>query len=129
VRNGDRTEEAKVVEVQHGPSPGGLSDREGSPPEQRMDVVSVDDIGAEAIDRRFDLHVGHAAAEQPPRREPSPCLGARGLYELDLVTAAFEQLGDVRNRALLAPLGSVSVVQQQNAHVRGRDCGNVWAGR
>jgi hypothetical protein len=77
-----------------------------------MDVVSMDYIGEEAVDRVLNLFVGDAAAEQPPGRVCRSALGARGLERFDVVAALREQALEIRHRALLSPLGSVSVVQE-----------------
>src|SRR5205085_8066471 len=68
VGNPDRAEQPKIVEVKHGAGarlPGGL---ECAPAEQRMDVVRVDDIGAEPANRCADLIWIKAARGQAMRR-------------------------------------------------------------
>ena len=112
----DRAEQAEVVEVKHRPGPRRPRSGESPPPEQRMDVVGVDDVRAHPPHRGPDLLRIHAPGQEPPRGPRSARRRARALESLHLVASGGEQPEDVFDRPLLSPQRPVAVVQQQNAH-------------
>ena len=112
----DRAEQPEVVEVEHRAGAGRAGRGQRAPAEQRMDVVGVDDVGAQAAHGAPDLvGVQPAGGQRSCRRDPAD-LGARALYQLDGVPAGAQQGHQVGDRALLASLEAVPVMQQQDAH-------------
>ena len=75
----------------------------------------MDHVGFEPPYRVCDLAWIESTAQEASRRRPGPDLIAGALEHLDLVSVRFQQPRDVRDRALLAALLAVPVMEQQDA--------------
>ena len=100
------------MEVQHDPSPGRARRRQPARSDQRLHVVGVDDVGAQLGDRRGNLLLRRA-----PAQERRGGLEARRVRRAPLeqpVRVAGVRDGALlqRDRALLAALQAVAVVEQ-----------------
>ena len=100
------------MQVQHRARPGLTRRRQRAPPEQRVQVVGVDDVGAHPADGLRDLLGVRAAADQRPGRGHVAEAGARTLEHRDRVAPRPQQRLQIGDRPLLAALEPVTVVKQ-----------------
>ena len=102
--------------MQHHGGAGRARGRERAPAEQGVDVVDVDQIGAEPLNGGGDLLGIDASAGQRPGGLNASQVGAGALQQLtawpwrDSISTRFD------DRALLAAGRAIAVVEHQDAH-------------
>ena len=107
------------MQVQHHPRSGRSGCSQAARSDQRLHVVHVDDVGAEAVDGGGDIGLVAAAAQQRPRGAGAARLARQALEQGVLDTRPAQRPQLQLDRPLLPALGPVAVVDDEPAHRRG----------
>src|SRR4029079_8600750 len=115
-RDPDRAEEPQVVEVHDDGGAGAAGGLQGARPEQGQRVVGMHHVGVQVLHGGPDVVLVAAAPQQRPRGGRARYLGRRALEQRVLNTGPAERLELQLDRALLASLQAVAVVDDEDAH-------------